>query len=740
MKKILALLAVSLLALISSGLFVACGEVPETNQQTVAPVANFKISHSGYLDDTEPVQAFQEIYENGKIVEYKAELTLAQTVNGIRFLQYRIGEIRNCFIQNITRPTYNDGGINTIRYTTGKLTSHTISEGVANSISTTESISLSHSQATRISWEIQASASRKTSASAGIQVGILNAGASVSQSFSLAAKYGQTNETVDSKTVAKETTDAMCRNLDVTALIQDCEEITYEFDLSRYELGYYYVLALVADIDVYQIIAYNENTHEFYSTYFITEISENNTAMRILSSKSASFNIPPEYQLSPITDISYDALFGDEGTTLSDSSETPEPETYENTVLVDMSNCYEYNKASLNNIDHPYYDAATHIFTAYGSYDGLPVTRYLFKGWYGLPDLRGRIIRDNLENFSIEIFSEHDITIEFENMSFTSIPGLPALYKSKDVENNKIDITIISSGIGNYIYGSDGVTHGTDGDIAVNLDGSNLTITGNAPIEIYGGNGKSGAAGIKGVVGTIGIRKTNSKAGNGGNGTNGGNGENGGNGSVAILSDTILFKKARVKLYGGNGADGGCGADGGMGGKGGTCVANAGGAHGGAGQGGTGGNGGNGGTGGIGAPGAICKSLQASESKITLSSGSAGNGANAGNGGRGGDGGDTTQWGAYCGTKGGGGSGGIPGAGGNGGNVLTTDYHIEKDMSTTVTVTRGSVGLGGNGGSGGTVGAVGHSALKRGAFSSGDDRSSYFGKNGENGNYVSLIS
>ena len=106
---------------------------------------------------------------------------------------------------------------------------------------------------------------------------------------------GKTTEESTSQTIAESVANTTNKDFDVSELNQSFNQTSYEFDMSLYEEGYYYALSLVADIDVYQIVAYDISINEFYTAYFATCINSNNASLKMLASENASFDIKNEY-------------------------------------------------------------------------------------------------------------------------------------------------------------------------------------------------------------------------------------------------------------------------------------------------------------------------------------------------------------------------------------------------------------------------------------------------------------
>ncbi|MBE7077887.1 MAG: hypothetical protein E7377_04200 [Clostridiales bacterium] len=264
-------------------------------------------SEVGYLQATVVKQASGKTNaETGE--KEQAELVNTKVVNNIRFLQYKIGEIQNCFIQTVTEPIFNDenGGLESLSYKRGTLTARSLSNGLGKSISESESIQVAEGTSTKLTWDIGANANASVEGKIAAEFGFLSADVTASRTFDLAASYNYMEESYSSQEIAQGVVESSYEDMDLTSMEQSYEEMQYTFDMTKYETGYYYALSLVADVDVYQIVAYDILTLEFYTSYFATSISSKNTGLRMLASPTVSFGITGDYQLYPIEGISVD--------------------------------------------------------------------------------------------------------------------------------------------------------------------------------------------------------------------------------------------------------------------------------------------------------------------------------------------------------------------------------------------------------------------------------------------------
>ena len=219
-----------------------------------------------------------------------AELIEKKQDGNLIYLQYKLGEIKDCYVQNVTTPIYNDGSIKKITYQENALTSETISEGFTRTISTSKSTTITGTSSATLSCKI------------GVNFAVVPQGSSI-----ISTVDGSFTNT-SSESRAQSTTETINRAYDVSKLQQETHGMIAEFDMSSYEIGYYYALAFVADINVYQVIVYDIVTEEFYTTYFVSEITNTNKCIKMISSKTTSYEIDAGKQLKPITEINKSLL------------------------------------------------------------------------------------------------------------------------------------------------------------------------------------------------------------------------------------------------------------------------------------------------------------------------------------------------------------------------------------------------------------------------------------------------
>ena len=290
MKKIIRIVLTSLTAICCCISAAGCNESNENNVQVSAESTNYLTN----MSMTQPEQG--------------ATLLSHEQVGDIMFLQYDIGQIRNYYVQNVMTPIYHDGSMTKLTYSESMITSTTISEGLSKAISTTKSLSLTESESFSLQWSLGFSESDTAKVGVGIECGVVSTEAEVSSTFTKSAEIGSTYESINSDTISKSTAESINESYDESYFVENARSIAADIDMSKYEVGYNYALALIADITVYQIVAYNVATGEFYTTYFLSGIDNTNSTIRMVSSRTASFEIPAEVQVTPITAIDIEGL------------------------------------------------------------------------------------------------------------------------------------------------------------------------------------------------------------------------------------------------------------------------------------------------------------------------------------------------------------------------------------------------------------------------------------------------
>ena len=283
------------------------------------------------------------------------------------------------------------------------------------------------------------------------------------------------------------------------------------------------------------------------------------------------------------------------------------------------------------------------------------------------------------------------ITIALYDAVITGCSGTPVI--SGDFTGTAF---IESHGNGNRLTG------GSGGD-AIYLPNAAVVLSGDADLDIFGGDGKDGAAGKNGKAGSR-ASGNGKKGGSGTSGENGGNGQDAGRGIVAD-SLTVNIPDSAITIRSGSGGDGGDGGNGGNGARGGDSLWNMfdSSTWGDGGSGGHGGNGGDGGNGGRSSYAISVSNMKIESGNCLVRSGDNGSGGRGGNGGNGGRGGDASSDAKT------GGRGGNAGVNGRGGNAYYACNAIDERLSMEVIqVTGGSLDVSyGERGEPGNAGAAG---------------------------------
>lgn len=204
---------------------------------------------------------------------------------------------------------YLDGGLKEFTFTTNTINAETISKGISNSISTSKSVSMTESSEDTVSWNMSSGTSSSNTKSFNAEVAVslyfadvgVSRGTSDTDTTSTAVEQGKTSTTTTAQTIASSVAKEANKNYQINNSLQQQIESKWNFDMQNYERGYWYVLGLVADIEVHQIVGYDLTNNELYTTYFVSALR--GEGLRMLSSDSAVFDVKPEYQLAPITEI-----------------------------------------------------------------------------------------------------------------------------------------------------------------------------------------------------------------------------------------------------------------------------------------------------------------------------------------------------------------------------------------------------------------------------------------------------
>ena len=272
-----------------------------------------KHEETSHLKMMETNQASQTVEnENGEQTTYEAELIETYREGELYFLRYKIGKIENYCVQPVITPIFWNGKtLPDYTYTKGQLESSTISEGLSNSISTTDSTSVMQSGKEVASWSFDDSSS--LTGKLEVELGVSATGkfqASLEATREFLMSEGKEREDVTSEEVSSAVTKVINDSYNMSSLQQKYDELQLNFPSDMwydYEPGYFYALCMLADIEIYQIISYNVTTNKFYTTYFMGAISKIGS-FAMMSAESAGFEIPADYQLKPITEISLDTV------------------------------------------------------------------------------------------------------------------------------------------------------------------------------------------------------------------------------------------------------------------------------------------------------------------------------------------------------------------------------------------------------------------------------------------------
>lgn len=553
---------------------------------------------------------------------------------------------------------------------------------------------------TTVEASLSASATVEKSIEAAVEVEGIGVGAGASTSKSITA----TLSAGFSKAVglSKEHTNTLSQfdETTKTKTVTESKETVYTFDPEYTPAGYYKFMHFAA-VDVFGIVIYNPTTGK-------ASVSSVSEYALLYTSWAYSEDMYWESKLSP-EKLSLDA----EGLTFTKpekhvTNPDAEMELEQETTEVTVDFTHQYGEGEGTTAADPVftgYNAANFtdgIFKAKGTVGDKKVTKYILKGCYNTQNKDGDTSKYILQNFTVQIDSEHDIEIVLDHISFQGGAGRPAIRLNPEKSQNiTVTLTVMGESI---LYGADGQNaknasaNGENGAAGIDFsasEGAKLIIGGISKLTVVGGNGGNGALGANGMA-------------DGESGTNGGTG---GNGSAGIIAKDLAVSTTNIlEVYGGNGGNGAKGGNGYKGKTGWTYGWNIWPISHKAGPGEAGGAGGRGGNGGNGAEAIISALPTFNASNAILISGNGGNGGMGGDGGQGGNGGYNEE------PAGVGGDGGQGGAAGNGGNAGNAGVAIEITSSNTTSFSgsHGAIGVAGTPGLGG-MGGVNANGGNKGA-------------------------
>lgn len=326
--------------------------------------------------------------------------------------------------------------------------------------------------------------------------------------------------------------------------------ISFRFIPGETKAGYY-SYATLGTADVFGLVVYDPVN----DAVGITSISEwVALSEKLVYSETDVFESPSTDKLT----IDKKLLEFSEPETIYGTSTDIDPIPGNEIVEIDFRKLYSAGEGFVPAACDILYNAQTGIFTAKGAHDNKAVQKYVFKGYYQTQNEDGDTSKIIIDNFTIQVDSERDIELVFENVSFRGAAGLPAIRLNPD-KNQNITVTLTINGE-SLLMGSDGLDgtsnskDGKNGAAAIDFsagENSKLVIQGMRKLTLNGGNGGDGLDAANGK----------SSASSTSNGIAGGNG---GNGASAIIAPELQITSTGLILaYSGDGGRGGHGGNGG---------------------------------------------------------------------------------------------------------------------------------------------------------------------------------
>ena len=550
MKKTLLIFALLICLLFAT----SCGESSNSDQ-----------SNPDVGEVTQDIKIEDESY---KVYPQKTKLIFSKTDGLYNYYVFKIGEVARVPLAYYASEYH--AGLTDTQYTWSEIA--VSSTSISNSEAELEEYT--------ISSEIGSTIKSGFESSIGVEDFGINASIKASLESELSSKIG---------TESKITTSTENR-LDIQKVQEGRREKTVTIEKSSPKGHYWY--AICTSCDIYVALACNMSTKTFTYDFITTSVGEKYDAMLYSGERD---RLDPDITEKLNFDVSvFDGmnLFG-------------EVDNAVNTVEINLEQYVDttsdYCTISQDFSGEGYsYSKSTGVLTLYGTENYKDIKKFKLVGNYGKLDSRKEIINTTLENLSIEIISNHDITIELECIALKSNNYGSAITAKESA--NDINITLVSSGLssGNkLIQGNDYIFALPRKNPIVDFTNQQLTLMGTAPmlvsaaencyfgsdgivahklildfnsnLTVYGGNGINGSAGATVSDGNDG--NSGSKGIDGGHAINvhsleikacsalkvyGGNGGNGGNGSAGNNKDFNPLGPATPRK-GGNGGNGGCG-------------------------------------------------------------------------------------------------------------------------------------------------------------------------------------
>ena len=202
----------------------------------------------------------------------KPELVLETVEGGTLYSMYKIGTIEHAYIQSLIKPFRKHEAMIEMDYEYGEISTDSIVNGISNSISHTNTVSMSNeSSSTTVKLNINNDSSGNFWDDYGSDLISLVSGGSgnVMSTLKLIAKKCSIgiNSKRQTQEITQSVTDTVEETFQTENKVSNINVMKIKFDATKLENDKYYTIGLTGNYDIYQVFQYDLSTNN-YITYF----------------------------------------------------------------------------------------------------------------------------------------------------------------------------------------------------------------------------------------------------------------------------------------------------------------------------------------------------------------------------------------------------------------------------------------------------------------------------------------
>ncbi|MBR5647293.1 MAG: hypothetical protein IKX23_11690 [Treponema sp.] len=244
--------------------------------------------------------------------EENPELTQEFTTkNGKHILIYKLGQAENYLLETFIQPIQKTELIKNLSIDFGQVTSKAVTESISNSISKTNSVTITNSTS---------ESSTKLKITDNNTFSWDNIGKSLIGFFTDTGKTGTPLDTIkeiakfaslETKTTTSSTATTQARTelfeteYQISNTVSEFTKLHIELDENLLEDNMYYTLGAIGDFDLYQVIEVDCQTNETI-TYFIGNLIQKSIRAKILYNSEIEFLYPSDYEFKTVSEFDVD--------------------------------------------------------------------------------------------------------------------------------------------------------------------------------------------------------------------------------------------------------------------------------------------------------------------------------------------------------------------------------------------------------------------------------------------------